>query len=143
MDDLEQAYINNTPIYSKNTKSLFRGKMGYSQCTSIMKIVDGTVVHYYLSFVVAYNATNSDNIYNHLIDLRGVTGEGWRDATSRASCLFTKTAVPVGTSIPFTGGFVIMDLSTWRKQGFDYKPARLLSASKIRLQRSCCVTRLA
>lgn len=112
MDDLEQAYINNTPIYSKIQSRYFGEKMGYSQCTSIMKIVDGTVVHYYLSFVVAYSATNSDNIYNYLIDLRGVTGEGWRDATSRASCLFTKTAVPVGTSIPFTGGFVIMDLST-------------------------------
>lgn len=77
-----------------------------------MKMVDGTVVHYYLAFVVAYGTTNSDNIYNYLIDLRGVTGEGWRDATSRAACLFTKTTVAFGTSIPFTGGFIIMDLST-------------------------------
>ena len=112
MDDLEQAYINNTPIYSKIQNRYFQGKVGYSQCTSIMKEVDGTVVHYLLSFVVAYGATNSDNIYNYLIDLRGVTGEGWRDATVRAACSYTKTTVAIGASIPFTGGFIIMDLST-------------------------------
>lgn len=112
MDDLEQAYINNTPIYSKIQNRYFQGKVGYSQCTSIMKEVDGTVVHYLLSFVVAYGATNSDNIYNYLIDLRGVTGEGWRDATARAACSYTKTTVAIGASIPFTGGFIIMDLST-------------------------------
>ena len=112
MDDLEQAYINNTPIYSKIQNRYFQGKVGYSQCTSIMKEVDGTVVHYLLSFVVAYGATNSENIYNYLIDLRGVTGEGWRDATVRAACSYTKTTVAIGASIPFTGGFIIMDLST-------------------------------
>lgn len=112
MDDLEQAYINNTPIYSKIQNRYFQGKVGYSQCTSIMKEVDGTVVHYLLSFVVAYGATNSDNIYNYLIDLRGVTGEGWRDATVRAACSYTKTTVAIGASIPFTGGFIIIDLST-------------------------------
>lgn len=112
MDDIEQAYINNIPIYSKIQSPYFQGKIGYSRCTSIMKTVDGTVVHYLLSFVVTYGATNSDNIYNYLLDLRGVTGDGWRDASVRAACTYTKTVVSVGTNIVFTGGFIVMDLST-------------------------------
>lgn len=112
MDDIEQAYINNIPIYSKIQSPYFQGKIGYSRCTSIMKTVDGTVVHYLLSFVVTYGATNSDNIYNYLLDLRCVTGDGWRDASVRAACTYTKTVVSVGTNIVFTGGFIVMDLST-------------------------------
>lgn len=112
MDDMERAYTQNVPVYSMIQNRYFQGKIGYSKCTSIMKRVDGTVVHYYLAFVVAYGATNSNNIYNYLIDLRGVTGEGWRDATSRAACSYTKTTVAVGTSVAFTGGFIVMDLST-------------------------------
>ena len=94
-----------------------------------MKIVDGTVVHYYLSFVVAYNATNSDNIYNYLIDLRGVTGKvGAMLRRGQVACSLKRLSLLAHLSVYWricNHGFVCR-----RKQGFDYKPARLLSASK-------------
>ena len=114
MDDMERAYQENIPIYSMTETNYHSGKIGYSRCTSIMKRVDGTVVHYLLSFIISESVANSDNIYHYLLDLRGVTGEGWRDASTRAACTYTKTLVPTGTSIPFTGGFVLKDLGTNR-----------------------------
>ena len=114
IEDMERAYQENIPIYSMTETNYHSGKIGYSRCTSIMKRVDGTVVHYLLSFVISESVANSDNIYHYLLDLRGVTGEGWRDASTRAACTYTKTLVPTGTSIPFTGGFVLKDLGTNR-----------------------------
>lgn len=114
MDDMERAYQENIPIYSMTETNYHSGKIGYSRCTSIMKRVDGTVVRYLLSFVISESVVNSDNIYHYLLDLRGVTGEGWRDASVRAACTYTKTLVPAGNSIPFTGGFVLIDLGSNR-----------------------------
>ena len=114
MDDMERAYQENIPIYSMTETNYHSGKIGYSRCTSIMKRIDGTVVHYLLSFVISESVVNSDNIYHYLLDLRGVTGEGWRDASTRAACTYTKTLVPVGNYIPFTGGSVLFDLGSNR-----------------------------
>ena len=111
MDDMERAYQENIPIYSMTETNYHSGKIGYSRCTSIMKRVDGTVVHYLLSFIISESVANSDNIYHYLLDLRGVAGEGWRDATVRAACTYAKTVITSGENIPFTGGYVVFDMS--------------------------------
>ena len=111
MDDMERAYQDNIPIYSMTETNYHSGKIGYSRCTSIMKRVDGTVVHYLLSFIISESVANSDNIYHYLLDLRGVAGEGWQDATVRAACTYAKTVITSGENIPFTGGYVVFDMS--------------------------------
>lgn len=111
IEDMERAYQENIPIYSRSEGPYHSYKKGYSRCTSIMQRYDGEVVHYLLSFVISEGVTNSDNIYHYLLDLRGVTGDGWRDATVRAACTYAKTVITSGENIPFTGGYVVFDMS--------------------------------
>lgn len=111
IEDMERAYQENIPIYSRSEGPYHSYKKGYSRCTSIMQRYDGEVVHYFLSFVISEGVTNSDNIYHYLLDLRGVTGDGWRDATVRAACTYAKTVITSGENIPFTGGYVVFDMS--------------------------------
>lgn len=111
IEDMERAYQENIPIYSRSEGPYHSYKKGYSRCTSIMQRYDGEVVHYLLSFVISEGVTNSDNMYHYLLDLRGVTGDGWRDATVRAACTYAKTVITSGENIPFTGGYVVFDMS--------------------------------
>ena len=111
IEDMERAYQENIPIYSRSEGQYHSYKKGYSRCTSIMQRYDGEVVHYLLSFVISEGVTNSDNMYHYLLDLRGVTGDGWRDATVRAACTYAKTVITSGENIPFTGGYVVFDMS--------------------------------
>lgn len=111
IEDMERAYQENIPIYSRSEGPYHSYKKGYSRCTSIMQRYDGEVVHYLLSFVISEGVTNSDNMYHYLLDLRGVTGYGWRDATVRAACTYAKTVITSGENIPFTGGYVVFDMS--------------------------------
>ncbi len=76
MADFDRALENDTPVFSW-LRLATQEKWGYVQATSLKKYVDGTTVHYYMTFVVTHDTGNNLGITNYLVDIIGRTNEGW------------------------------------------------------------------
>ena len=76
MADFDRALENDTPVFSW-LRLATQEKWGYVQATSLKKYVDGTTVHYYMTFVVTHDTGNNLGITNYLVDIIGKTNEGW------------------------------------------------------------------
>lgn len=105
-EDFDKAIADNIPIYSRKESAYYSNKQGYIPCTSITKYVDGSVIHYYMTFLLGYGVGDGKGITSILIDLSHIT-TGWRSALARGTQIGGAYYNTGGdTSIPFTGGFI-------------------------------------